>query len=38
MGEFVAFLPLPYPLTTPATQARKFVEGEFTLSMYVWCK
>lgn len=36
MGEFAAFLPIPYPLS--ATQARKFVEGKFTLFMYVWCK
>ena len=34
MGEFVA-LPIPYPLATSATQARKFVEGKFTLSTYV---
>lgn len=30
MGEFVA-LPIPYPLS--ATQARKFVEAKFTLSI-----
>lgn len=33
MGEFVAFLPILYPLTMPATQGRQFVKGKFTLSV-----